>query len=61
MVRPIFKAFWHPHLGHEPVYIESARALDRELERRGKYIKPARRRGPPERLPQSYEEAQCIG
>ena len=61
MTRPIFQAFWHPHLGHEPVYIDSAQTLDRELARVGGYIPPARRTGPRERLPATYEEAQCIG
>lgn len=61
MTQPPFKAFWHPHLGHTPVYIDSARTLDRELKRVGGYIAPARRTGAKERLPATYEEAQCIG
>jgi len=61
MTQPIFQGFWHPHLGHEPVYIDSAKGLDRALDAVGGYIKPARKTGPPERLPQTYEEAQCTG
>jgi len=30
-----FKPFWHPHLGHEPVYITGWRQYRRELSARG--------------------------
>ena len=31
----VFKPFWHPHLQHEPVYIETKKQLKKELEERG--------------------------
>jgi len=52
-----FKSFWHPHLGHEPVFVDSSKTLDRELEKRGSFIQEAPKGERAVRLPQSREEA----
>ena len=30
----VFKAFWHPHMEHEPIYIRSRRHYNEELKKR---------------------------
>ncbi len=52
-----FRSFWHPNLGHEPVYIESTKALDKELKERNMHIKEGRGGKSATRLPQTREEA----
>ena len=52
-----FKSFYHPHLGHTPVLIESAKQLDKELDKRNLYIPQGKKQGP-RRLPQSIREAK---
>ena len=60
-----FKKFWHPHLGHEPVEIQSMRHLDQELEKRNLHIpedKVKRAFKPNSRpLPATKEEATYYG
>lgn len=60
-----FKKFYHPHLGHEPVEIESMRHLDQELEKRNLYIpedKVKRAFKPDSRpLPATRKEAELYG
>jgi len=34
-----FTPFWHEHLGHTPVYIESREHLQREMQKRGLQLK----------------------
>lgn len=53
-----FAAFWHPNLGHEPVYVDSARTLDKEMEKAQVFIGESPRREKYQRLPQTREEAQ---
>jgi len=52
-----FSPFWHPNLGHEPVHIDSVKTLDAECEKRGVFIKEAKKNERPKRLPQSEKEA----
>ena len=55
-----FKSFWHPSLDHEPVFINSAKTLDKELDRRNLHIKQAPKNEKFIRLPQSKEEAKHV-
>lgn len=57
---PQFKSFWHPHLGHEPVHITSAKQLDRELESRHLTLREAPRRERHQRLPETEQEARSV-
>lgn len=52
-----FAPFWHPTLDHEPVYIDSAKTLDKELEKRGLHINEAKQGEKQRRLPQTRKEA----
>lgn len=58
---PNFSPFWHPNMGHEPVYIESAKAMDQELNRRNLHCDQGRGKMKKEHLPQTYKEAQHRG
>ena len=51
-------AFFHPHLGHDPVYIDSVRTMDRALATAKAHCPEGRRKEPYRRLPQSDGEAR---
>lgn len=56
-----FATFWHPHLGHEPVLIESARQMDHELKKANAHCPEGRTKEKFRHLPQTKEEAQHHG
>lgn len=53
-----FAAFWHPHLSHEPVFIDSTRALDQAMEQHRVFIQDSPKKEKYRRLPQTEAEAR---